>query len=54
MYLKKELSQADGKFAYVTQKAVAVVSSSGVLITTYGKNFYDAGIMEIIKILFGR
>ena len=48
------LSQAGGKFAFVTQKAVAVVSSSGVLITTYGKNFYDAGIMEIIKVLFGR
>ena len=48
------LSQAGGKFAFVTQKAVAVVSSSGVLITTYGKNFYDAGILEIIKVLFGR
>ena len=46
------LSQAGGKFAFVTQKAVAVVSSSGVLITTYGKAFYDAGMQEIIKVLF--
>ncbi len=47
------LSQAGGKFAFVTQKAVVVVSSSGVLITTYGKVFYDAGMLEIIKVLFG-
>ena len=46
------LSQVGGKFAFVTQKAVAVVSSSGVLITTYGKAFYDAGMQEIIKVLF--
>ena len=47
------LSQAGGKFAFITQKAVAVVSSSGVFITTYGKAFYDAGMLEIIKVLFG-
>ena len=47
------LSQTGGKFAFVTKKAFAVVSSSGVLITTYGKDFYDSGMLEIIKALFG-
>ena len=47
------LSQAGGKYVFVTQNAVAVVSSSGVLVTTYGKAFYDLGMLEIIKVLFG-
>ncbi len=46
------LSQTGGKFAFITQKAVAVVSSSGVLVTTYSSAFYDAEMLEIIKVLF--
>ena len=47
------LSQSGGKFAFVTQKAVAVVSSSGVLITTYSNAFYDTVMSAIVKVLFG-
>lgn len=47
------LSQVGGKFAFITKKAFVVVSSSGFLITTYSKAFYDTGMLEIIKKLFG-
>ena len=47
------LQQSGGQYAFVTKKAVSVVSKTGVLITTYSEAFFDAGMLEILNILFG-
>ena len=46
------LAQSGEKYAFVTKKAVAVVSKAGILITTYGKAFFDAGMVDIVNTLY--
>ena len=38
----KVLKQAGEKYAYITEKGMAVLSEKGILITTYSSAYYDA------------
>jgi hypothetical protein len=49
----KALFQGNGKYAFVYPDGVAVVTSSGKLVTTWSKLDFDSNMLEIIKKLFG-
>ena len=50
----KALSQNEGnKFAFITKSGVAVVSKEGKLITTWGKDNFDANMKKIVAMLWG-
>ena len=50
----KVLKQAGEKYAYITEKGMAVLSEKGTLIATYSSAYYDASMKEIVKRLFGK
>ncbi|PYY29086.1 WXG100 family type VII secretion target [Paenibacillus illinoisensis] len=51
----KALSQNEGaKYAFVTREGVAIVSKEGKLVTTWGKDNFDEGMLEIVEKLYGK
>ena len=50
----KILEQSGGKYAYITEKGMAVLSPNGTLITTYSSSYYDETMKEVVKKLFGK
>ena len=50
----KVLEQSGGKYAYITEKGMAVLSPNGTLITTYSSSYYDETMKEVVKKLFGK
>ena len=49
----KALQQTATKYAFVTQKAIAVVTDSGRLVTAYGAENFDEGAKTVVQRLFG-
>ena len=50
----KALSQNEGnKFAFITKSGGAVVRKEGKLITTWGKDNFDANMKKIVAMLWG-
>ncbi|WP_338967060.1 hemagglutinin repeat-containing protein [Fusobacterium nucleatum] len=50
----KVLEQSGGRFAFITEKGMAVLSEKGVLITTYSSEYYDETMKEVVSKLFGK
>ena len=50
----KVLQQVGGKYAFITEKGMAVLNEKGVLITTYSSKYYDSNMKEVVNRLFGK
>ena len=50
----KVLEQSGGRFAFITEKGMAVLSEKGVLITTYSSEYYDETMKKVVSKLFGK
>ena len=48
------LKYLGGKYAFITEKGMAVLNEKGVLITTYSSKYYDSNMKEVVNRLFGK
>ena len=50
----KVLEQSGGKYAYITERGMAVINEKGILITTYSSKYYDETMKKVVEKLFGK